>query len=77
MRRKRRKERRETESLLIATQNYAIRTNYIKRNIDNMQKNSKCRLCGDRDQTVNQTNIINPTNWRKRNTSVGMTVWKS
>ena len=45
--------RRETESLLIAAQNCAIRTNHIKARIDKTQQNSKCRLCGDRDETIN------------------------
>ena len=43
---------RETESLLIAAQNNAIRTNHIKARIDRTQQNSKCRLCGDRDKTI-------------------------
>ena len=45
--------KRETESLLIAAQDNAIRTNHIKARIDKMQQNSKCRLCGDRDETIN------------------------
>ena len=45
--------KRETESLLIAAQNKAIRTNHIKARIDKTQQNSKCRLCGDRDETIN------------------------
>ena len=45
--------KRETESLLIAAQNNAVRTNYIKARIDETQQNSKCRLCGDRDETIN------------------------
>ena len=45
--------KRETESLLIAAQDSAIRTNHIKARIDNTQQNSKCRLCGDRDETIN------------------------
>ena len=45
--------KRETESLLIATQNNVIRTNYIKVKIDNTQQNSKCRLYSDRDETIN------------------------
>ena len=45
--------KRETESLLIATQNNAIRTNQIHPRIDKTQQNSKCRLCGDRDKTIN------------------------
>ncbi len=47
------KNNRETESLLIAAQNNAIRTNRIKARIDKTQQNSKCRLCGDRDETIN------------------------
>ena len=45
--------KRETESLLIAAQNNAIRTNHIKARIDKTQQNSICRLCGDRDETIN------------------------
>ena len=48
--------KRETESLQITTQNNAIRTNHIKARIDKTQQNSKCRLCGDRDETVNHIN---------------------
>ena len=44
---------REAESFLIATQNNAIRTNHIKARIDKTQQNSECRLCGDRDETIN------------------------
>ena len=43
----------ETESLLIAAQDNAERTNHIKARIDETQQNSKCRLCGDRDETIN------------------------
>ena len=46
--------KRETESLLIAAQNNAIRTNHIKARIDKAQQNSNCRLCSDRDETINQ-----------------------
>ena len=45
--------KRETESLLIAAQYSAIRTNHIKARIDKSQQNCKCRLCGDRDETIN------------------------
>ena len=44
--------KRETESFLIAAQNHAIRTYHIKARIDKTQQNSKCRLCGDRDETT-------------------------
>ena len=45
--------KRETESLLIAAQDNAIRMNHIKERIEKTQQNSKCRLCGDRDETIN------------------------
>ena len=45
--------KRETESLPIAAQNNAIRTNHIKTRIDKTQQNSKCRLCGDGGETIN------------------------
>ena len=45
--------KRETESLLIAAKNNAVRTNHIKARIDKMQQNSKCMLFGDRDETIN------------------------
>ena len=44
---------RETESPLIAAQDIAIRTNHIKARIDKTQQNSKCKLCSDRDETIN------------------------
>ena len=45
--------KRETEFLRIVAQNNAIRTNQIKARIDKTQQNSKCSLCGDRDETIN------------------------
>ena len=45
--------KRKTESLIIAAQNNAIRTNYIKAKIDKTQQNSKCRMCGEKAETVN------------------------
>ena len=45
--------KKETESLQIVEQNNTIRTNYVNANIDTIQQNSKCRLCGDRDEVIN------------------------
>ena len=45
---------RETESLQLAAQDNAVRTNHITARIDKTQQNSKCRLSGDRDETINQ-----------------------
>ena len=45
--------KRETESLQRAAQNNALRTNHIKARIDKPQQNSKYKLCGDRNETMN------------------------
>ena len=45
--------KRKIESLIIAAQNNAVRTNHIKARIDKTQQNSKCKLCGDRNETIN------------------------
>ena len=45
--------KRETECILIVAQINAIGTNYAKAKIDKTQQNSKCRLCDDRDETIN------------------------
>ena len=50
---RKKKFKRETGSLLMATLNRTIRTNHIKVRIDKTQQNSKCRLCSDRDETIN------------------------
>ena len=44
---------RETKSLQIAAKNNAIKTNYIKAKIDNVQYNSKYSLCGYKNETIN------------------------
>ena len=44
--------KRETESLIMAAQEQAIRINAIKAKIDKTQDDSKCILCGKVDETV-------------------------
>ena len=44
--------KRETESLRIAVQNNAIRTNYIKAKIDYTQQMRKDKLSGEKYETV-------------------------
>ena len=45
--------KRETKSLIIPAQDNAIRKNYTKAKIDKTQLNSKCRIRGEKDETVN------------------------
>ena len=55
--------KKETESLLIATENNnAIRTDYEKAKIGMTQQNNKRRLCGDRDEIINYM-ITSCTKW--------------
>ena len=48
--------KRETESLIIAAQDQAIRTNAIKAKIDKTRDDSICRMCNAKDETI--THII-------------------
>ena len=67
--------KRETESLIIAAQDNAIRTNYIKAKIDRTQQNGKCRMYGDRDETVNhnmsECSKLAQREYKTRHDSVG------
>ena len=70
--------KRETESLPIATQNNAIRTNHIKARIDKTQQNSKWRLCGDRDETIyhiiSECSKLAQTEYKTRHDRVGKVI---
>ena len=45
--------KRETETLIMAAQEQAIRTNLIKAKIDKTQQESKCRMCDQADESIN------------------------
>ena len=47
------KNKRKTETHLIAAKNIAKRTNDIKAKADNTQPNSKCKLCSGKYERVN------------------------
>ena len=42
----------ETEALICAAQEQALRTNYIKHKIDHTWEDDKCRMCGQKGETV-------------------------
>ena len=46
------KEKKETEGLILAAQEQALRTNSIKHSIDKTSETPLCRLCGDCSKTV-------------------------
>ena len=43
----------KSQTVLEAARNIAIRTSCIETKIHNTQQNSQCKLCGERDGTVN------------------------
>ena len=45
--------KRKTKYLQNVAQNSVIMSNNIKARIDKTQEKSRCRLCGDRDETIN------------------------
>ena len=44
--------RKETEGLVFAAQEQALRTNWIRKNIDGQEVSEKCRMCGERDVSI-------------------------
>ena len=73
--------KRETESLQIAAQNNAIRTNQLKVRIDKAQQNNECNLCGDRDETtdhiISECSKLAQKEYKTRHDWVGKVIyWK-
>ena len=73
--------KRETESLLITAQDSALRINHIKARKDKTQQNSKCRLCGDRDETIkhilSECSKLTQREYKARHDWVGKVIhWK-
>ena len=69
--------KRETESLLIAAHDNAVRTNHVKARIDKTQQNSKCRLRSDRDEMINHISEFSKLAQREhkaRHDSVGKVI---
>ena len=44
--------KRETEALIVAAQDQAIHTNYVKASIDKSQADPKCRICKQGNETI-------------------------
>ena len=66
--------KKETESLIISAQEQAIRTNVIKAKIDKTQIDSKCRMCGKVDESINHI-LSEGSQFVQKNTSADMTRW--
>ena len=69
--------KRTTEALIMATQEQAIRTNNIKAKIDKTQENSKCRMCGKTEESVNvlsECSKLAQKEHKRRHGSFGMKI---
>ena len=66
--------KKETEGLLVAAQSQTLRTNAIKAKIDKSQENSLCRLCHQKNETVNhivsECPKISQTQYKRRHGTV-------
>ena len=66
--------KKETESFLIAAQDQALRTNAIKAKIDKVTEDSKCRLCKEKDETIDylisSCSKIAKTDYKERHNKV-------
>ena len=69
----------EAERLLITAQNNTIRINCVYAKIGKTQQNSKCRLCGDRDETINhiksKSRKLAPKKYKTRQNWVGKVIY--
>ena len=73
--------KRETESLIVATQNQSIRTNLIKAKIDKSQKDTLCRLCKKADESIDHVvsgcSKLAQKEYKRRHDNLGKIVhWK-
>ena len=44
--------KKETEDLIFAAQEGALRTNCIRKNVDGQEVSEKCKMCGERDESI-------------------------
>jgi len=70
--------KRETESLIIAAQDQALRTNYRKAKIEKSTNISMCRLCKEKEETVShivsECSKIAQTEYKKRHDRVATAI---
>ena len=63
--------KKETEGMIMAPQDQALRTMSIKRIIDKQNVSAKRRMCGEGDETVSHILYRNAGNLLKSNIDVG------
>ena len=67
-----------TEALLMAAQEQAIRTNYVKHHIDKSRDSPSCRMCGEKGETVSliicECSILAQKEYKRRHDNVARIV---
>ena len=71
----------ETEAMFFATQEQAIRTNYVKHEIEKTAQSTLCRMCGKKSETVShivsECDKLAQKQYRRRhNTVARIANWK-
>ena len=66
--------KKETEGLILAAQEQALRTNSITYSIDKTSETPLCRLCGDASETVRHIVQLAQREYRKRHDKVALRV---
>ena len=66
-------QKKETEGMLMAAQDQALRTNWISVMIDKRQESAMCRMCGERDETISHI-VSECKNWHKMSTRNGVMI---
>lgn len=70
--------KKETEGLIFAAQDQALRSNAVKARIEKQNVSSKCRMCGSHDETVQHILCSCPklvqTEYKKRHDAVGRVI---
>ena len=71
----------ETEALIFAAQEQALRTNYVKFNIDKSVASPLCRMCNQRGETINhilsECKMLAQKKYKKRHDNIARLVhWK-
>ena len=70
-----------TEALIFAAHEQALRTNYVKFNIDKSVDSPLCRLCGEKDEMINliisECNKLAQKEYKRRHDNIARLVhWK-
>ena len=70
--------KKETEGMIMAAQDQALRTRYIQRAIDGANISPKCRKCHDKNETINhitsECSALAQSQYKKRHDTVARTV---